>query len=125
MRSANGVSRMILITGAGGKTGKTILKALAARGARVRALVRSSAHEAALRAMGASDVAVGAMDDPAALSRATGGVQAIYHICPNVSPHEIGFATALVAAATDSGVLRLFFYSLLPSPNRTTSPPLD
>jgi NAD(P)H dehydrogenase (quinone) len=113
MRRANGVSRMILITGAGGKTGKAVLKALAARGARVRALVRSSAHEAALRAMGASGVVVGAMDDPAALSRATNRVQAIYHICPNVSPHEISFATALVAAATDSGVLRLVFHSVL------------
>jgi NAD(P)H dehydrogenase (quinone) len=104
---------MILITGAGGKTGKAIIKALVARGAAVRALVRSAAHEAALRAMGAHDVVVGAMDDPAALSRATNGVQAIYHICPNVSPHEVGFAKALVAAATHSGVSRFVYHSVL------------
>jgi uncharacterized protein YbjT (DUF2867 family) len=104
---------MILITGAGGKTGKAVLKALVAGDAAVRALVRSSAHEAALRAMGASDVVVGAMDDPAALARATNGVQAINHICPNVSPHEVVFAKALVAAATNSGVSRLVYHSVL------------
>jgi NAD(P)H dehydrogenase (quinone) len=104
---------MILITGAGGKTGKAVLKALVARDAPVRTLGRSSAHEAALRTIGASDVVVGAMDDPAALSRATNGVQAIYHICPNVSPHEVVFAKALVAAAINSGVSRLVYHSVL------------
>ncbi len=104
---------MILVTGAGGKTGKAVLKALVARDAPVRALVRGSAHEAALRAMGAGDVVVGAMDDPHALSRAANGVQAIYHICPNVSPHEIAFAKAVVAAAINSGVSRLVYHSVL------------
>ncbi len=37
---------MILVTGAGGKTGKAVIKALVARGADVRALARSLAHEA-------------------------------------------------------------------------------
>ena len=39
---------MILVTGAGGKTGVAVLKALVARGAVVRALVRSHSHRAAL-----------------------------------------------------------------------------
>src|SRR6185369_2935048 len=49
-----GVSRMILVTGAGGKTGKAVIKALVARGAAVRAFVRSPAHEAALTTLGAA-----------------------------------------------------------------------
>jgi uncharacterized protein YbjT (DUF2867 family) len=104
---------MILVTGAGGKTGKAILKALVTRGASVRAFVRSSPHEAALKAIGARDVVVGAMDDPQALARATHGIEAIYHICPNVNPHEMSFAKALVAAATSSGVSRLVYHSVL------------
>jgi NAD(P)H dehydrogenase (quinone) len=104
---------MILITGAGGKTGKAVIKALVTRGASVRALVRNSAHDAALRAIGARDVVVGAMDDPQALAGATSGVKAIYHICPNVSPHEMSFAKALVDAATGSGVPRLVYHSVL------------
>jgi NAD(P)H dehydrogenase (quinone) len=104
---------MILITGAGGKTGKAVLTALVARGTSVRALVRNSSYEAALKAIGAHDVVIGAMDDPQALARATHGIEVIYHICPNVSPHEMSFATALVDAATNSGVPRLVYHSVL------------
>jgi uncharacterized protein YbjT (DUF2867 family) len=104
---------MILVTGAGGKTGNAVLKALVARAAPVRALVRNSAHQAALRAMGVSEVAVGGMDDLDAISQAVRGTNAIYHICPNVSPHEVAFAKVLVAAATDEGVSRLVYHSVL------------
>ena len=104
---------MILVTGAGGKTGKAIVGALAARGAAVRAFVRSPAHEAALKLIGASDVVAGAMDDPLALAQAVRGTRAIYHICPNVSPHEITFARALVTAAIDAGVPHFVYHSVL------------
>jgi NAD(P)H dehydrogenase (quinone) len=104
---------MILVTGAGGKTGKAVLKALVARGAAVRAFVRSAAHHAALKAIGVHDVEVGEMDDPLAWSRAIRGTSAVYHICPNVSPHELPFAKALVAAAANSGVPRLVYHSVL------------
>ncbi len=104
---------MILVTGAGGKTGKAVIKALVARGVPVRAFVRSPAHEAALMAMGAREAVAGAMDDARALSRAVKGTDAIYHICPNVNPHEVAFARALIAAANDLGVSRLVYHSVL------------
>jgi len=104
---------MILITGAGGKTGRAVIKALVARGASVRALVRNPAHEADLKALGAREVVAGEMDDADALSWATRGIESIYHICPNVSPHEIVFADALIKAATDNSVRRLVYHSVL------------
>jgi NAD(P)H dehydrogenase (quinone) len=104
---------MILVTGAGGKTGKAVIKALLARGAPVRGFVRSPAYEPALKAIGAIEVIVGAMDDADALSRAVRGADAIYHICPNVNPNEIAFAKMLVAAGTSSGVARLAYHSVL------------
>jgi uncharacterized protein YbjT (DUF2867 family) len=104
---------MILVTGAGGKTGKAVIAALLARGALVRGFVRSPAYEPALKAIGASEVVVGAMDDADALSRAVRGADAIYHICPNVNPDEIAFAKMLVAAGTGSGVSRLVYHSVL------------
>src|SRR5258708_15182014 len=104
---------MILVTGAGGKTGKAVIKALVARGAPVRAFVRSIAHGAALTAMGVREIAAGAMDDAAAVSRAVRGTDAIYHICPNVSPDEIAFGKALITAATDLGVPRFVYHSVL------------
>jgi uncharacterized protein YbjT (DUF2867 family) len=104
---------MILVTGAGGKTGIAVIKALVARGAAVRALVRSPAHEAALTILGVAEVVVGTMDDPDAVARAVRGAEAIYHICPNVSPHEVSFAKALVDSAARSGVPRLVYHSVL------------
>src|SRR3984893_19169944 len=105
---------MIPATGAGGETGQAIIWALVARGARVRAFVRRMAHGASLAAMGAREVIAGPMDDPHAWSRAVRGTDAIYHICPNVSPDEIVFAKALFAAATELGVPRLVYHSVLP-----------
>jgi NAD(P)H dehydrogenase (quinone) len=104
---------MILVTGAGGKTGIAVIKALVARGAPVRAFVRSFGHEAALTAMGVSEVVAGAMDDAGPVSRAVRGADAIYQICPNVSPHEVLFARTLIATATNSGVSRLVYHSVL------------
>jgi len=104
---------MILVTGAGGKTGKAIVAALLARGAPVRAFVRCAAHEAALTAMGAREVFTGAMDDPNALSLAVKGTEAIYHICPNVNPNEVSFATALIDSAISANVSRLVYHSVL------------
>jgi NAD(P)H dehydrogenase (quinone) len=104
---------MILVTGAGGKTGKAVLKALVARGATVRAFVRSAAHHTALKAIGVHDVEVGEMDDPCAWSQAIRGTSAVYHICPNVSPHELPFAKGLIAAAATHGIRRFVYHSVL------------
>src|SRR5690349_5563794 len=104
---------MILVTGAGGKTGKAVIKALVARGAAVRAFVRNPAHEATLTALGAAEIVAGAMDDPDAVARAVRGTKAIYHICPNVSSHEVAFARTLIAAATQLAAPRLVYHSVL------------
>jgi uncharacterized protein YbjT (DUF2867 family) len=75
--------------------------------------VRSAAHHAALQAIGVHDVKVGEMDDPRASSQAVRGTSAVYHICPNVSPHELPFANALVAAAATHGIRRFVYHSVL------------
>ncbi|HTF79575.1 MAG TPA: NmrA family NAD(P)-binding protein, partial [Bradyrhizobium sp.] len=41
------------------------------------------------------------------------GTNAVYHICPNMSPHELPFARALVAATVTHGVRRLVYHSVL------------
>jgi NAD(P)H dehydrogenase (quinone) len=104
---------MILVTGAGGKTGKAVLKALVARGAAVRAFSRSSLHHEALQAIGVTDIVVGNMNDPHALSQAARGTNAVYQICPNVSPNELPFAKAVVTAAKAQGISRFVYHSVL------------
>jgi len=104
---------MILVTGAAGKTGKAVVKALAGRGAPVRALVRRAEHAAALSALGAAEVSVGSFEDRGALMRAAEGAQAIYHICPNVSRDEVAYARAVADAARARGVKRFVYHSVL------------
>jgi len=104
---------MILVTGAAGKTGRAVITALAAKGAPVRAFVRSAAYTPALKMIGAAEITVGAFDDAAALKSAAAGVTAIYHICPNVSRDEVPYARNVIAAAKAQGVARFVFHSVL------------
>jgi len=104
---------MILVTGAAGKTGRAVIRALAAKGARVRALLRRPEEADALRALGAAEVAFGSFEDGEALARAAAGAQAIYHICPNVSRDEVAYARAVAAAAQARNVTRFVYHSVL------------
>ena len=90
---------MILVTGAGGKTGKAVIRALLARGETVRAFVHRDEQTAAMRALGVRAVSVGDMRDPSALLTAAEGARAIYHVCPNVSPDEVSIGRDVIAAA--------------------------
>lgn len=104
---------MILVTGAAGKTGRAVIGALAARGARVRALVYRAEAGAGLLVAGAQEAVVGdmlAVDD---LRRACQGAQAVYHICPNMHPGEVSIAEALLGAMAEAGVGRLVYHSVL------------
>jgi NAD(P)H dehydrogenase (quinone) len=104
---------MILVTGAAGKTGMAVIAALAARGAAARALVHRPDRSAEVAAQGAREVAVGVFEDSTALAAAAEGASAIYHICPNVSPHEISYAHAVIAAGKAVGVPRFVYHSVL------------
>lgn len=104
---------MILITGAAGKTGKAVIEALAARGEAVHAFVHRAAHVDSVLALGATAASVGSLDDVDAIARAAEGARAVYHICPNVSPHELPFARAVMDGITRAGVRRFIYHSVL------------
>ncbi|MCB0066249.1 MAG: NAD(P)H-binding protein, partial [Caldilineaceae bacterium] len=58
---------MIAITGAGGKTGRALVQALARRGVAARAVVRSLTGSDELRTLGAAEVAQADFADVARL----------------------------------------------------------
>lgn len=102
---------MILVTGAGGKTGRAVISALVERGATVRGMVKSAAAAEKIRALGAEAV-IGDMLNVEDVRRAATGARAIYHIAPNVNPNEIEFGKTAIAAAKAEGVERFVFHSL-------------
>lgn len=103
----------ILVTGAGGKTGRAIIRALVARGASVRALVHRSEQTRGIQELGVQHVVVGDMRDQTAIDRAIRGVRAIYHICSNMNPDEIAIGQVVIAAARSARVEHLVYHSVL------------
>jgi len=104
---------MILVTGAAGKTGRAVLRALIARGETVRALVHRSDQVHTVGKLGVQEVLVGDMRDQDTLNRATQGARAVYHICPNASPDEVTIGKSQIAAAKSADVERFVFHSVL------------
>lgn len=103
----------VLVTGAAGKTGRAVVRALSTAGFSVRALVRRESQRAALEARGARESAVADMLDGEALADAAQSVDAVYHICPNVHPQELVIGCHAIAAARSAGARRFVFHSVL------------
>ncbi len=103
----------ILVTGAGGKTGQAVVAALAQRGVRVRAALRTVAQEAALRAAGAAEIVLADLLQPAQMRAAMQAAPSVYHIGPNVHPQEIEIGRVAIDAARAAGVERFVFHSVL------------
>lgn len=104
---------MIVVMGAAGKTGRAVIRALAARGQAVRGLVRRAEQQAEVLAGGAAEAVVGDLHDPAAVAAALAGAQAVYHLCPNVHPDEIAIGQTVIAAARAAGVRHFVYHSVL------------
>jgi uncharacterized protein YbjT (DUF2867 family) len=104
---------MILVTGAAGKTGQALIRVLVSKNQAVRAFVRRPEQGAAVKAGGVSEVVVGDMADEGAYRRATEGVNALYHICPNMHSAEVELGQIAIAAAQTAGVTRFVYHSVL------------
>jgi len=103
---------MILITGAGGKTGKAIVKTLS-QVESVCAFVHREEHVSALKTLGAERVVVGDLHDESALRSAVQGVQSVYDICPNMSPDEVEIAKLVIGVSRKAGVNHFVYHSVL------------
>lgn len=104
---------MILVTGAAGKTGRAVIKALARRGIAVRAWVHRPAQEEVVKAVGASEVVVGDMRLPDTWPAALAGVEAVYHIAPNMCAEEELMGRLALEHARWTGVKRFVYHSVL------------
>lgn len=122
----------VLITGAGGKTGRAVIEAVTANGGSVRALVRDLDRHADLahadlahadltdttrddssKTSGDVEVVRGDQREVDDLVAALDGCAAVYAIAPNVSAHELAMARAIVTACRRTDVARLVFHSVI------------
>lgn len=112
---------MILVTGAAGKTGRAVIRALSERGETIRAFVHTSPQLQTMKEIGVKDVTVGDMRSPTTLEQAVKGARGIYHICPNFSPDEFSIGKNLIAAAQAAGVEHFVYHSVLHPQTETMS----
>lgn len=103
---------MILITGAGGKTGRTLIKALS-KVESVCGFVHREEHISVLKSLGAEKIIVGDLIDKSAIRSAMQGVRAVYHICPNMSPDETVMGNVVIGEAGRAGVEHFLYHSVL------------
>ena len=104
---------MILVSGAAGKTGLAVVRALVARGEAVRALVHRMDQVQSVQDAGVQEIVVGDMRKRAKVELAVRGVRAVYHICPNISPDEVAIGRLGISAARAAGVNRFIYHSVL------------
>src|SRR5262249_14275400 len=115
-----GGSCMLLVTGATGTTGMEVLRALKARGAEARALVRDETRAHQLRALGFTPV-TGDLGDPRTLAPALDGVERAYLVAP-ASPMQSELEQAFLETAKEAGVKHIVKLSVIgaseEAPNR-------
>lgn len=104
---------MLLITGAGGKTGKAILRMLLDHKHDVRVLVHNGNSRTDLLSMGACQAVVGDLCDSRVLETALDGIATVYHICPNMHPQEEEIGLKIITAAKKQGVKHFIYHSVL------------
>jgi len=105
---------MILITAAGGNVARQVIPKLAEAGLPVRGLRATPGSEQALLDLGATEVVIGDIRNPADIRRAMKGVRAVFHVCPGGLAYwerEIGFS--IIDAAIAEGVEHVVMSTLM------------
>jgi uncharacterized protein YbjT (DUF2867 family) len=103
----------LLLTGANGRTGRAILKAMALYGVTVRAFVRREEHCSDMLELGAAECMVGDFLDAASIDAAMQGAGKVLHIGPPMHADEVAITGRFIAAAKAHGVARFIYYSVM------------
>ena len=113
-------SDIVLVTGVSGFVGSAVARALAARGATVRGLVRSTSPRANLADFPGTLVE-GDARDPASMARAMAGVRHLYHVAADyriwapdteeIVRNNLASTQTVMVAARDAGVERVVYTS--------------
>lgn len=104
---------MILVTAANGNQGRRLIPRLLAKGAAVRACVRTEGSGSALREAGVAEVFVGDLSQGDLMVRAMTGIEKVYYVGPALHPQERAMGFAAIDAARKARVKHFVFSSVL------------
>lgn len=106
---------MILIIGASGALGIPIIKELASRGVKLRALTSSDTSSDNLKSLGVTETVIGDWADASALAQAMKGVSSVCYIPARFKENELEIGKGVVDAARIEGVDHFCFCSAFQS----------
>jgi uncharacterized protein YbjT (DUF2867 family) len=101
---------MILVTGATGNTGRSLVQQLASKGMRVRAVVRNRAKTGDIAAAGA-EIAVADLSRPETLAPALIGIDKAY-LMTAADPQQVMLHSNFIRAAKQAGVRHIVRHSV-------------
>jgi len=104
---------MILVTGAAGKTGLAVIRALKKSGATVRAFIHKESQRDSVSEAGAREEIIGDLFNPDDVMLAVQGTRAVYHITPNVHPKELEIGELVISAAKGAMLDHFVYHSVL------------
>ncbi len=104
---------MILVTGAAGKTGLAVIRALADKGANVRGFIHHEDYRPLVLEAGAQETLLGDLLNEKDLRIGMMGVEAVYHIPPNVHPREFDIGVIAIQEAVQANVAHFVYHSVL------------
>ncbi|MGB8253252.1 MAG: NmrA family NAD(P)-binding protein, partial [Anaerolineaceae bacterium] len=101
----------ILVTGASGKTGISVIQSLLDKGYSVRAYVHRSSQANLFD--NRVQLFIGDLSSTHDLAHAMDDVTAVYHICPNMHPGEVSIGRRVIQVAKSAAIEHFVFHSVL------------
>jgi uncharacterized protein YbjT (DUF2867 family) len=105
--------KLLLLTGANGRTGRAVLKSLVNHGVAVRAFVRNPAHQQEMLKLGATQCVVGDFQDSASVDAALQGAVKVLHIGPPMHADEVAMTGRFIDAAKRNSAAHFIYYSVM------------
>ena len=99
---------MILVFGAAGTCGTSVIRSLVGREAKVRGFVRNEERAVTACEAGASEVAVGDLRDVASIEAACKSISGVFYVAPKFVADEASIGRMVVDAASRQGLRDLF-----------------
>ena len=103
----------ILITGAGGKTGKSIIRLLSGKDHNLSVYLHRQETINEIRKLADVKAFVGDLSDNDRIKQSLVGIDAVYLIIPNMNPNESLIGENLVKLCKQMGVSRIIYHSVL------------
>ncbi len=103
----------VLAVGAAGEFAGLVVPELSRRGVKVRGLVAKADKEAAVRAQGAAEIAVGDLRNADQVAAALAGMDAAFYIAPFALEDEAEVGKQFIQLAKAAGVRRIVFSSVI------------